>query len=67
MKLIIWNSELHIYVVNFGNFQFQDSFSPIIEKMSQKVSWMTGLNTNTWKDEAELLQVDNILLYFICT
>jgi hypothetical protein len=35
----------------------QDSFSPVIETMSQKVSWMTGLNTNTWNDEAELLQV----------
>lgn len=37
----------------------QDSFSPVIESMSQKVSWMTGLNTNTWNDEAELLQVAN--------
>jgi len=41
---------------------FQDSFDPVIEHMSQKVGWITGLNTNTWNDEAELLQVSRAKL-----
>ncbi len=35
----------------------QDSFDPLVQQLSQKIHWMTGLNTNTWNDDAELLQV----------
>ena len=39
----------------------QDSFHPIVRKLTERVAWMTGLNTDTWKDDAELLQVANYL------
>ena len=55
----------YINAVSFGSVmkyaKFQDSFHPIITQMSKKVSWMTGLNTDTWKDDAELLQVANYI------
>ena len=35
----------------------QDSFHPAIAKMSERVTRITGLRTNTFYDEAELLQV----------
>lgn len=40
----------------------QDSFHPIVRKLSERISWMTGLNTDTWKEDAELLQVRRLLL-----
>ena len=35
----------------------QDSFHPAIKSTSQRVSDITGLNTDTFQDESELLQV----------
>lgn len=35
----------------------QDSFNPVVRKLTERVSWMTNLNTDTWNDDAELLQV----------
>eukprot|EP00094_Tigriopus_californicus_P009767 TCALIF_09416-PA protein Name:"Similar to P4HA2 Prolyl 4-hydroxylase subunit alpha-2 (Gallus gallus)" AED:0.25 eAED:0.25 QI:0/0.66/0.5/1/1/1/10/0/816 len=37
----------------------QDSFDPLIRIVTQRVAWMTGLNTDTMKEESELLQVAN--------
>ncbi|XP_040579772.1 prolyl 4-hydroxylase subunit alpha-2 [Lepeophtheirus salmonis] len=39
----------------------QDSFHPIVSKMSFKVNSMTGLNSDTWKEDAELLQIANYI------
>ena len=39
----------------------QDSFHPVVKRMTDRISWMTGLNTNTWNDDAELLQVANYI------
>ena len=36
---------------------FQDSFSPVIRSIGDRASWTTGLATDTWTDDAELLQV----------
>lgn len=36
----------------------QDNAHPIVEKLTKRVAWMTGLRTNTWNDDAELLQVN---------
>ena len=38
----------------------QDSFDPVVEKMTYKASIITKLNANTWNDESELLQVMTI-------
>ena len=35
----------------------QDSFHPAIGKLSERIKTITGLLTNTYYDEAELLQV----------
>ena len=35
----------------------QDSFHPVIGKLGERVSQVTGLRTNTFYDESELLQV----------
>ena len=35
----------------------QDSFHPVIAKLTERVGQVTGLKTDTFKDEAELLQV----------
>ena len=35
----------------------QDSASPVISKLSKRVGMITGLETNTWKESSELLQV----------
>ena len=35
----------------------QDSFDPVVEKMTRRASHVTKLNANTWNDESELLQV----------
>lgn len=35
----------------------QDSFDPLIRTITKRVAWMTGLNTDTMKEESELLQV----------
>ena len=37
----------------------QDSFHPLIKKLAERISWMTGLNTDTMREDAELLQVAN--------
>ena len=37
----------------------QDSFHPVIRSLTERVGWMSGLHTNTWNDDAELLQVAN--------
>lgn len=37
----------------------QDSFDPLIRTITKRVAWMTGLNTDTMKEESELLQVAN--------
>ena len=42
----------------------QDSFHPAIGKMSERIKKITGLLTNTYYDEAELLQVWKILKSF---
>lgn len=39
----------------------QDSFHPAIGKMSERIKKITGLLTNTYYDEAELLQVANYI------
>ena len=39
----------------------QDSFHPAIGKLSERIKKITGLLTNTYYDEAELLQVWKIL------
>ena len=39
----------------------QDSHAPVISKVTARVSWLTGLKTNTWNDESELLQVANYI------
>ena len=39
----------------------QDSFDPVVEKMTTRASQITKLNANTWNDESELLQVMVIL------
>ncbi|CAB4059836.1 P4HA [Lepeophtheirus salmonis] len=39
----------------------EDSFHPIVSKMSFKVNSMTGLNSDTWKEDAELLQIANYI------
>eukprot|EP00095_Tigriopus_kingsejongensis_P007522 snap_masked-scaffold103_size370364-processed-gene-2.2 protein:Tk07522 transcript:snap_masked-scaffold103_size370364-processed-gene-2.2-mRNA-1 annotation:"hypothetical protein DAPPUDRAFT_22132" len=38
----------------------QDSFDPLIKAMTKRVEWMTGLKTNTMKEESELLQMINL-------
>ena len=44
----------------------QDSFHPVIAKLTERVGQVTGLKTDTFKDEAELLQVlcASILIIF---
>lgn len=37
----------------------QDSHHDSVRNIGEKVNWMTGLSTNTWSDDAELLQVAN--------
>ena len=39
----------------------QDSHSPTVERLSKRISWVTGLATSTWDDDAELLQVANYM------
>ena len=39
----------------------QDSHSKTVEKLSGRISWVTGLATSTWDDDAELLQVANYM------
>ena len=39
----------------------QDSFHPAISSLTRRVSDITGLNTDTFQDESELLQVSPIL------
>ncbi len=39
----------------------QDSFDPVIQRLAERIGRITGLNTNTWNDDAELLQVANYL------
>ena len=43
----------------------QDSFHPAIGKMSERIKKITGLLTNTYYDEAELLQVWKILKFWL--
>ena len=40
----------------------QDSFHPAISSLTRRVSDITGLNTDTFQDESELLQVRMMLL-----
>ena len=40
----------------------QDSFHPAISSLNRRVSDITGLNTDTFQDESELLQVRMMLL-----
>ena len=40
----------------------QDSFHPAITSLNRRVSDITGLNTDTFQDESELLQVRMMLL-----
>ena len=40
----------------------QDSFHPLIQSLAGRIGRITGLNTNTWQDDAELLQVQYIQL-----
>jgi len=39
----------------------QDSHSKTVEKLSGRISWVTGLATSTMDDDAELLQVANYM------
>jgi len=39
----------------------QDSRSPVISKVTKRVGHITGLNTDTWSDGSELLQVANYI------
>ncbi len=39
----------------------QDSFHPVVRKLTERVGWITNLKTDTWNDDAELLQVANYL------
>jgi hypothetical protein len=32
-----------------------------VERLSRRISWVTGLATSTWDDDAELLQVANYM------
>ena len=40
----------------------QDSFHPVIAKLTERVGQVTGLKTDTFKDEAELLQVCTVCI-----
>ena len=40
----------------------QDSFHPVLGKITERISHITGLRTDTYNDESELLQVNRVSL-----
>ena len=60
LKSCLWSeTSIETFLRNNSHFAstFQDSFSPVIRSIGDRASWTTGLATDTWTDDAELLQV----------
>ncbi len=39
----------------------QESFDPAISRLTERITRITGLRADTWRDESELLQVANYI------
>ena len=39
----------------------QESFDPVIARLTARITRITGLRADTWRDESELLQVANYI------